>query len=249
MDPMNGKIKNETIAISQPMYFPWVGLLEQIHLADIFVHYEDVQFTRGFYNRIQVKTHQGVKWLTVPLRDRHRGQKINEVRVDNRQDWQGQHFDILRHNYSKAPFCDEMLDVVEGVLEKPVDVLADIARTSIDALVKYFELDRACRFVSSTDLGVQGESSQRLRDIVMMLGGRVYITGHGARNYLDYGLFDDSGIKVRYMQYACNEYPQLHGSFTPYVSGLDLIANCGRTGKDLFCSATIDWQEFINGSN
>ena len=61
------------LVISQSMYFPWVGMLEQIRLADVFMHYDDVQLARGFYNRVQVKTAQGARWLTVPLRDKHQG--------------------------------------------------------------------------------------------------------------------------------------------------------------------------------
>ncbi|HOX52645.1 MAG TPA: WbqC family protein, partial [Fibrobacteria bacterium] len=32
-----------TVVITQPMYFPWVGLFEQIRLADEIVWLDDVQ--------------------------------------------------------------------------------------------------------------------------------------------------------------------------------------------------------------
>ena len=51
------------LVVSQPMYFPWVGLLEQIRLSDQFVHYDDVQYTRGFYNRVQVKVPGAIRWM------------------------------------------------------------------------------------------------------------------------------------------------------------------------------------------
>ena len=41
------------------MYFPWVGLLEQVCSADCFVHYDDVQYVRGFCNRVQMKVPNG----------------------------------------------------------------------------------------------------------------------------------------------------------------------------------------------
>ncbi|NBX37756.1 MAG: hypothetical protein EBR10_11170, partial [Planctomycetes bacterium] len=48
------------IVISQSMYFPWVGFLEQMSLADIFVVYDDVQFSKGsFTSRVQAKTAAG----------------------------------------------------------------------------------------------------------------------------------------------------------------------------------------------
>ena len=90
------------VVISQSMYFPWVGLLEQVRLADSFVHYDDVQFDRGFYNRVQVKTEQGSRWITLPLSNHRRGQKIDEIVVDDNMNWRKRHRDVLLQAYRKV---------------------------------------------------------------------------------------------------------------------------------------------------
>jgi len=231
------------------MYFPWVGLLEQIRLADVFVHYDDVQFARGFYNRVQVKTPHGSKWMTVPLRNHHRGQRIDEVLINDETDWRRKHRELLKHVYAKATFRDEMLSIVDRVFNRPAKTLADISRSSIVALSDYFGLTRKRLFVQSSQLDVPGKSSQRLHDIVVKLGGTIYITGHGARNYLDHEMFERSGITVEYMNYRCIPYPQLHGQFTPNVTALDLIANCGAAGRDVIQSTTVHWRELIHGTS
>lgn len=93
------------VVISQSMYFPWVGFLEQLRLADVFVVYDDVQFSKGsFTNRVQIKTSTGSRWMTVPLQNFHLGQQIDQVRLDDRRDWRGQHRDMLRKAYHQAPF-------------------------------------------------------------------------------------------------------------------------------------------------
>lgn len=237
------------VAISQSMYFPWVGLLEQVRLADAFIHYDDVQYTRGFFNRVQVKTKHGIKWMTIPLRNQHRGQHIDEVQVDDRIDWRSEHRELLRQNYLKAPYRDIMLELVDKVFNQNATTLANITRTSILVLADFFELTGPRRFINSVTLGVGGSSSQRLHDIVTMLGGNIYITGHGARNYLDHKLFERSSIDVRYMMYRYIPYNQLHGEFTPYVTGLDLVANCGKDGAHVIQSEAINWKEFLNGPN
>jgi len=182
----NGKTVTKCIIVSQSMYFPWVGLLEQIRLADTFVHYDDVQLTRGFYNRVQIKTGTGPRWLTIPLRDVHRGQNIDETLIDNRHDWQSQHRDILRQAYLKAPYRDEMLAIADRVFAIHAVTLADAARVSVHALADYFSIGGNCSFANSRDLDIGGKSSQRLLDIVKSLDGNVYVTGHGASNYLDH---------------------------------------------------------------
>jgi hypothetical protein len=86
---------DKTVAISQSMYFPWCGLIDQIRLADVFVHYNDVQLSRGFYNRVQVKTPQGTTLITVPLQKKHQNQLINKSYISYESDWIESHRSIL----------------------------------------------------------------------------------------------------------------------------------------------------------
>ena len=230
------------------MYFPWVGLLEQVRLSDTFIHYDDVQYARGFYNRVQIKTTNGIKWLTVPLKDQHRGQHIDEVQVDDRTDWRSQHRDILKQAYRESPYCNEMLALVDEVFSHHHKTLNDVSRNSFLALVNYFNLYEGKKYLDSSAMNIPGASSKRLHDLCLAMGADIYITGHGARNYLDHDLFDRSNIIVEYMRYQMRTYPQLHGKFTPYVTALDLVANCGRDGVQVICSESINWKEFINES-
>lgn len=237
------------VVISQPMFFPWVGLLEQIRLANTFIHYSDVQYTRGFYNRVQVKTANGIRWLTIPLHDYHRGQLIDEVVISDQVDWRNQHRDILRQAYLKAPYRDEMLGLVDEVYSKQVVKLVDVSQESTLALARYFGLTNNVLFKKSSNIAVGEVSSKRLHDLCLAVGGDVYVTGHGARNYLDHQIFEQSGIRVEYMKYQMLQYPQSHGNFTPYVTALDLVANCGKEGAQFISSESIYWKEFLNESN
>lgn len=237
------------VVVSQSMYFPWVGFLEQLRLADIFVRYDDVQFSKGsFTNRVQIKTPTGPRWLTVPLRRIHLGQRIDQVHLKESTDWRSQHREMLRQAYLQAPFREEMLGLVDGVFAQPATTISDISHASAMALANYLGLSSNLRVLDSAALDIRGNSSQRVLDIVLSVGGDVYITGHGARNYLDHGLFENSSVAVKYMQYRHTPYPQLYGNFTPYVSGLDLVANCGPEGVKNIQSEAIKWREFFNES-
>jgi hypothetical protein len=235
------------VVISQPMFFPWIGMFEQIRLADIYVHYDDVQFSKGsFVNRVQIKTTQGVKWLTVPLQNVSLGQAIDEVRVNSSMHWQSQHLDILKKAYASAPYRKQMLALVESVYNHPAETIGALSRISIDVCCNYYGLSTGRHFVDVRELAIGGSSSQRVLDIVKALGGKQYITGLGARNYLDHQLFENAGICVEYMSYEKTPYPQLHGKFTPYVSILDLIANAGEEGGEYIRSQSTYWKDYLN---
>lgn len=237
------------VVISQSMYFPWVGFLEQLRLADVFVVYDDVQFSKGsFTNRVQIKSESGPRWLTVPLPGLHLGQCIDEIYLDERHNWRRRHLDQLAQAYRKAPFVADMLALVSTVFAHPATTLSELSYASVMAQAEYFGLNSHLRLYDAATLGVPGNSSRRVLDIVRAVGGTVYITGHGARKYLDHEAFEATGVTVRYMQYRCLPYPQLHGEFSPYVSTLDLIANCGRRGIDYFCSESIYWKDFLHES-
>jgi WbqC-like protein family len=234
------------VVISQPMFFPWVGFLEQIKRADVYVHYDDVQFSKGsFTNRVQIKTPEGFAWLTVPLHNLKLGQNIMDVRIDNSKDWRARHLEILSKYYAAAPYAGDMLGLVRAVYSKKTELLIETAVASMAALLDYFGIAASATFFFSSAMGIPGKGSQRVLDVVKFLGGTTYITGHGARNYLDHEAFEARGIKVEYINYLKSPYPQLYGPFNPFVSSLDLIANRGKAGRDMIRSATLYWKEFL----
>jgi hypothetical protein len=237
------------VVISQSMLFPWVGLLEQVRLADVFVHYDDVQFSKGsFVNRVQIKTAGGSRWMTVPTRNLRLGQRIDEVEVADPAQWSPGHLDLLRRSLEGAPHAQDAVALAGGVYAARDALLGPLARRSFRALIDYFGLDRGREFIDVTALGVPGASTQRVLDVVRRVGGTTYITGHGAAQYLDHEAFERAGVGVEYVQYRKTPYPQLHGEFTPYVSALDLVANCGQAGAASICSPSIHWKEFLDES-
>ena len=238
----------KTVVVSQPMFFPWAGLFEQIRLADVFVYYDDVQFSKGsFENRVQIKTAAGLKWLTVPVRYERLSKTLLETHVDDSRDWRGSHLAFLRQQFRSAPFVGEALSIVEKVYSRSVTSLAELSIASMDEVCSYFEIADPLQFKRSSSLGIPGRSSARVLDIVGAFEGLRYVTGHGAKNYLDHEAFEERGVRVEYMDYAMQAYPQLFGPFTGSVSILDLIANMGHAGREILSPRTVFWKEFVRG--
>ena len=236
------------IVISQPMYFPWIGMFEQVNLCDAYVNYDDVQFSKGsFTNRVQIKTNSsnGFNWLTVPLKQLKLGVLINELEINNQKNWQNQHLEMLKQAYKNAPYFKEMLGLVRDLFDFPLTTISEVSMKSMELSINYFDLAANKTFYDASRLGIEGGSSERVYQIVKYLNGTHYITGHGAKNYLDHSLFENNSIRVEYMNYLKLPYPQQFSTFNPYVSILDLIANIGKQGKEYIKSSTIYWKEFL----
>lgn len=228
------------------MFFPWVGLFEQVRLADAYVHYDDVAFSRGsFVNRVQIKTERGSEWLTIPITNRRLGTEIRAVEAKTDEDWRARHVALLEQSFRGAPHAEDALQIVREVYALPTTSLGDIAIASMESVCRYFGFAPRTGFLKSSALGIQGRSWERVLAVVKHLGGDAYVTGHGAKEYLDHAAFEAAGVRVEYMRYERRPYPQLHGQFTPYVSVLDLIANRGRAGIESISSGTVPWREFV----
>jgi hypothetical protein len=247
-----------TVVISQPMLFPWVGQFEQMKLADVFVHYDDVQFSKGsFTNRVQLKTASGPAWLTIPLHKMRLGQPIAEIEADG-TDWPRRHLGLLGDAYREARQVDEMIGLVRSVYagagDEPTATagrgrsLAELIIDSEEVLAGSLGIAADTEFVRASGLGIAGRGWERVLAIVRHFGGDVYVTGHGARHYLDAAAFEAAGVEVRYMDYACRPYAQLHGEFTPYVSALDALANLGSAAASVLSPRTVGWRRFATDS-
>jgi len=226
------------------MYFPWIGLLEQIRLCDVYVHLDDVQFARGFINRVQIKTAKGLQWMTIPIEDLHRGQRIADLRTCETEPWRRKHLDLVQRAVAGAPFADDAVRLCRSVLDQPTDKLANLVIASIQALCDYFEIGPRPLDRRSSSLGIEGGSWQRLLAIAKHFESDVYASGLGGRNYICHETFDHAGVRVEYMRYLKTAYTQLHGTFTPFVSSLDLVANMGRAGRELISSSTVYWKDY-----
>src|SRR5262249_31052968 len=104
-----------TVVISQPMLFPWFGFFELVSSADIYVHLDDVQFSKGsFSNRIQIKHPSGIKWMTIPLVKRGAMQRICDLKAVG-SDWRRGHYDLVSQSLREAPYFDKAAKLLRHV--------------------------------------------------------------------------------------------------------------------------------------
>ncbi|MCP4673156.1 MAG: WbqC family protein [Desulfobacula sp.] len=231
-----------SIVVSQPMYFPWVGFFEQIQLSDIFVCFDNVQFSKGFVNRVQCKTPSGFSWLTIPLVKHPRSTLICDLQISENNDWRKKHIAIIENFLGNTKFKNDAIEIVEKVIYTSA-AFSDMLMEGIKTVTDYFEIDSGVtQFHRSSELDVTGKKSELVKNIASYFNADTYITGLGALNYLDHESLEKNGIETRYMKYERLVYPQKYGKFNPYISILDLIANCGKDGRKFICSGTVNWK-------
>ncbi|MBT9463716.1 WbqC family protein [Hydrogenophaga sp.] len=216
------------VAILQSNYIPWKGYFDLIASVDEFILYDDMQYTRrDWRNRNQIKTPQGLQWLTVPVKVKGKyHQKIRETEIDG-TDWAQEHWKSLAQNYRRAPHFEAIADWLEPVYLDPDNHLSQLNRRLIEAICGYLGIRTTLH--NSWDYELVEGKTERLASLCKQAQGQEYVSGPSAKDYIDEQVFEDLGIRVTWFEYAgYAEYPQLWGPFSHHVTILDLLFNCGR---------------------
>jgi hypothetical protein len=216
------------VAIVQSNYIPWKGYFDLIAAVDEFILYDDMQYTRrDWRNRNKIKTPQGLKWLTVPVKVKGKyHQTIRETEIDG-MDWAISHWNSLCQNYRSANYFNEIAQELEHLyLNTEYSHLSKLNRTLIGWVCS--KLGIKTKISNSWDYQMTGNKTERLTDLCCQASGCEYISGPSARSYMDPKVFEERNLKLTWFDYeGYLKYPQLWGDFTHGVSILDLLFNCG----------------------
>lgn len=214
------------VSIHQPQYLPWLGYFSKIDRSDVFIFLDNVQFKKNeWQNRNRIRTAEGWQWITVPVLHKFL-QKISEVEINNTVQWGKKHLNALVTNYSKAPFFKEYIGFFEQIYSQDWKFLADINIHIIQYLMKVIGIPDKEYILASKHESREGPT-ERLIDLCKQVGGSIYFSGKDGASYMDLDIFEKEGIEVIFQDYKHPQYPQLFGSFEPYMSILDLLFNCG----------------------
>lgn len=229
----------KSVLITQSNYIPWKGYFDNINAVDEFVVYDDMQYTkRDWRNRNQIKTPQGLLWLTIPVEVKGKFfQKINETNVSDNK-WGEKHWKTIVTNYSKSPYFKDYKEVFERIYrDETLTNVTSINISFIKAINQILNINT--KIIDSREFELVDGKTERLVDICKKRGADHYYTGPAAKAYMDEQLFLNEGIDIHYFDYSnYPEYPQLFGDFSHYVSILDLIFNTGNNAKNFMKTFT-----------
>lgn len=224
------------LAIMQPCYLPWRGYFALMKHADLFVHLDHVPLPQGrsFQTRIAIKTAKGRQWLSLPVLH-ETDQRICDVRFADER-WRRKHWLTLEQTYAKSA------PIVEDLYAQSWTHLADFNIALVDRLAQRLDVVRPSR--RSSQMIFEGHGTDLILNLCKQLGATRYLTGHGARNYLDHHAFETAGIEVLYLDYDLSPYPQPHGEFDPYVTVLDVLAHAEQPHRHIDATL-VPWRQFL----
>jgi hypothetical protein len=218
------------VTIHQPQFLPWLGYLDKIDQADLFVVLDTVQFKKNeWQNRNRIRTAQGWQWLTVPVLQKF-GQTMAEVRINDRVDWRSKHLRALDMHYARAPWSTHYMQGLHQLYDESWDRLRDLNVAVIRWLLGAFGITTPLRLASELEpQDPKSDPTDRLIEICRAVGAKTYLAGSGAQDYMDISRFKRSGIGFVIQEFHHPTYPQCYTPFLPAMAAVDLLLNCGDT--------------------
>ena len=217
----------------QPNYLPWIGLFHKIALADRFVIVDHVQYVRRtVVNRNEILGLNGESVrLTVPVERAPRDTAIADVAIDDRIPWRRKHWRALEYNYRGAPHWRAHAPFFEDLYAREHGRLASLNVEIIRYLLDAFGLPAPVG--CSGEARVEGTRTELLVGLCRAYGCDTYLSGAGARKYVDESVFRDAGLTHRFQAFEHPVYPQQAPGFVPNLSAVDLLFNVGPAAGDL----------------
>jgi len=212
----------------QPSYLAWIPLFERMARSDVFVHLDDVEYSKNsFHNRNRIKTPQGPLLLTVPVQYAgHSRSLLTGVPIDDTKPWPMKHWRSIEHAYARAPYFSEVGPAVREILERRWPSLADLNISLIEWFRAYLGITTPT--YRSSAIPVTGRANEKLVNLCKHFGASSFIVKPGTETYHPSSDFVPHGITFTHFTASCTPYPQLHGSpFIPSLSILDFAMNCG----------------------
>ena len=167
------------IAIHQPEHFPYMGFFMKMYQSDLFIILDDVQFTKGNFqhrNRFLNKSNKE-EWFTIPLEKKPHHKLIKDIKTNDLIEWREKITKQLSNNFKQ-----DLTNIYSS------SNLIDINLASINLCRKRLNINTP--LMLSSELNIKTKGSQKLSDICDKLEASTYLSGLGAKSYLDESIFN-----------------------------------------------------------
>ncbi|MGO9016312.1 MAG: WbqC family protein [Dissulfurispiraceae bacterium] len=218
------------VAIHQPSYFPWLGLLHKIYKSDYFILMDEVQLAdrayqhRNLFLSIQGKAH----YLTIPFhKTGYRDKKIKDLLVYG-NGWQKSHEKFIRYNYKHSAYFDEIYGKLEAFYSKEYHFLLDALKESMRISMDFFNIKTKLVQQSELNYNTDSKKSDLILALVKSVGGNIYLSGTGAKDYLKDEDFETAQISLIFNTFSHPVYQQINSKeFIPGLACLDVLFSLG----------------------
>lgn len=213
------------VGIMQPYFFPYIGYFSLIKHTDKFILFDPVQFIRhGWIERNRIlKQDGGWLYVKVPiLKDGH-STLIQDVKIDNNQDWRSKILAQLQPYKKVAPYYNDVSDLIKESIAPSFSTIVQLNAATLRAVCNYLNISTSIEVFSEMNLKIQAPKSpdEWALNICKALGDvDEYWNPPGGQEFFDRSKYEEANIKLRFQTVLLKDYDQKR---QPFEAGLSII--------------------------
>lgn len=213
------------IAIMQPYFLPYIGYWQLINAVDVFVIYDNIQYTKkGWINRNRYLLNGKDNIFTLPLKKDSDYLDIRDrFLFDNFNDESKKILRKLELAYKQAPYFIETMPLLESCLIQNERNLFKYIFNSIQFVLQHLHIDTKIIISSHVEIDHSLKSKDKVIQICKSLKSNHYINPPGGVNLYDKNEFQREGIDLSFLKSKFIEYKQYNNEFVPWLSILDVL--------------------------
>ncbi len=212
-------------AIMQPYIFPYIGYFQLIKASDIFVLYDNIQFTKkGWINRNRILVNGEPEYISFPLK-----KDSDFLNVDQRylaESFVTDKVKMLRkieNAYRKAPHFQGVTPIVRDILDYPETNLFKYIFHSLKIICEYLGIQTEIIASSNVNADHDLKGKSRVLAICEALHADEYLNPIGGTELYDKEEFIKTGVTLGFVKPAEIQYPQFGKEQVPYLSIIDVM--------------------------
>ncbi|MBE5825470.1 MAG: glycine transferase [Butyrivibrio sp.] len=215
------------LAGHQTYFFPYIGYFSVMNAVDYYVYCDEFQFKKqGWMNRNRIIGEDGnIKYIIVPVKKHSRETPTNEIQICYDQEWEKSIIDQLGYYKRRAPFYNEVIDMLQELFTKKYVNLAELNIAATNIVLerlgvkvnryKMSELRKDKRSCESAD-----EWGIYLCKCFESEGVDTFTNAPGGKEFYDTGKYAENGLNIEFLQNNLSLYDQ---GLDTFVEGLSII--------------------------
>lgn len=215
-------------AIMQPYFFPYIGYFSLIKHTDIFILFDPVQFIRhGWIERNRIlKQNSGWLYIQVPIINKGRDVIIQDLIIDNSQEWKKKIRAQLQPYKKIAPHFFKVMKLIDEIFDKEYHYLVDLNYETIKSICNYLNIDKEIFIFSKMNLQIEvadAPDEWALNICKVLENVTDYWNPPGGEAFFDKAKYDAANIELKFQSIIIESYEQKRENFEAGLSIIDVI--------------------------
>lgn len=213
------------VAIMQPYFFPYLGYFQLINSVDLFVMYDNVEFSKNSWiNRNRILNNFKDDYITLPVKKGSNVLKINERIIADT--WEKEKIKLknkIKNTYIKAPYYTQVFTLFQKSIEYKDLNLCNFINNTIQNICTYLHINTKIILASKLNINHSLKGQNKVIEICKTLNSSMYINSIGGIDLYQKDIFLKENMQLFFLKTNSTAYNQFNNMHVPYLSIIDVL--------------------------